>query len=297
MSSISIGESVLSKSASSQIGGEKPTGKVPAWLRWGVGLILFVLLGLFITDHLFNPQKFQITDIKINGHLKNIDADQIKRVIESKIDGNYFSVSLESLEDQIEQLPWAFSASLRRRWPSTLLVEVKEIHPVAVWSESQWLNFTGDLVEVQPIAKQQFSGLPRLYGLENEIESIWSFFRRWSGAFASTGLSLEGLTLDANGLWHLELSLGALSLSQDGPVEIDTKEQKPTVRMIVDRELSSDRIDRFIRTLNQHLIVQFPFMLSIDLRYPNGFAIRWIDGQQPVLQIVSQTTLESAAGN
>jgi cell division protein FtsQ len=290
-------ESVMSNSAPNRPGGEKQVRKVPAWLRLGVGSILFVLLSLFVTDHLFNPGKFQITDIEINGKLKNIDVDQIKRVVESEIDGNYFSVSLESLETKIEQLPWAFSASLRRRWPSTLLVEVKEIQPVAIWAESQWLNFTGDLVAIQPTEKHQFDELPQLYGPQSEVKSIWSFFRRWSGAFASTGLSLEGLTLDTSGLWHLELSLGALSLSQDNLAETEASEKKPTVRMIVDRELSSDRIDRFVRTLNQHLIVQFPFMQSIDLRYPNGFAIGWIDGQQPVSQIVSRTTLESAASN
>ena len=49
--------------------------------------------------------------------------------------------------------------------------------------------------------------------------------------------------------------------------------------MIVAQEASPEqtdaRIRQFLAALHHRLIAEFPAMRSIDLRYPNGFAIGW----------------------
>jgi hypothetical protein len=122
---------------------------------------------------------------------------------------------------------------------------------------------------------------------------VWRSFRSWSGRFASSGLALNGLKLEGSGLWFLDLSLGALVLSQDGSSSAKN-DRTGGITMIVEGERSTPDIQRFIRTLNQHLIAKFPDMMSVDLRYPNGFAIRWKDDQQPGQQ--RQTTPIFGAG-
>ena len=94
---------------------------ISRWIKTGIILVLTVLAGIFIADQMFNPAKFQITDIEVHGQFHNVDGEQVKRVVESGMTGNYFSISLKKLENQIKNLPWAYSASLRRRWPSTLV--------------------------------------------------------------------------------------------------------------------------------------------------------------------------------
>lgn len=286
---------------------------ISRWLKTTIILVLIVLGGMFAADQMFNPAKFQITDIEVHGQFRNVDGQQVKRVVESRMTGNYFSISLNKLESQIRTLPWAYSASVRRRWPSTLVVDVVEIQPVAVWGDSRWLNFTGDIVAQQEPGKvQQYTQLPRLNGPDSDIDQVWQSFRRWSEKFASTGLSLDGLTLDSSGLWHLELSLGALAMNRAAETSADpiSTEQDPVsvtvdslsdkisyVSMIVDDALANDRINRFIKTLNQHLIVQFPYMTSIDLRYPNGFAIRWQDDFSPESRVDSDIEFVSGGSN
>ena len=276
---------------------------ISQWLKTAIVLVLIALGGVFLADQMFNPAKFQITEIEVHGQFRNVDGDRVKRVVESGMKGNYFSVSLKGLESQITKLPWAYSASVRRRWPSTLVVDVVEVQPVAVWGESRWLNFTGDLVaKQQPGRIHKYTQLPRIHGPENDVSLVWQSFRRWSGKFASTGLSLDGLTLGSNGLWSLELSLGALAMNRSSQSGSDPSLTEPVktsdrldsesntvghVAMIVDNAFADERINRFIKTLNQHLIVQFPYMTSIDLRYPNGFAIRWQDDIPPERRIDS----------
>ena len=91
---------------------------ISQWLKTGIVLVLIVLAGIFIADQMFNPAKFQITEIEVHGQFRNVDGEQVKRVVESAMTGNYFSISLKKLENQVKNLPWAYSASLRRRWPS-----------------------------------------------------------------------------------------------------------------------------------------------------------------------------------
>ncbi len=291
---------------------------ISRWIKTGIILVLTVLAGIFIADQMFSPAKFQITDIEVHGQFHNVDGEQVKRVVESGMTGNYFSISLKKLENQIKNLPWAYSASLRRRWPSTLVVDVVEVQPVAVWGESRWLNFTGDLVaQQQPGKVKQYTQLPKLKGPDNDVSLVWQSFRRWSGKFASTGLSLDGLTLDSSGLWYLELSLGALAMNRSADTTVDStsaeqglasdqvesdpanseSNQTGYVSMIVDDNLADERINRFIKTLNQHLIVQFPYMTSIDLRYPNGFAIRWQDDIPPESRVDSDSAFISGESN
>lgn len=266
----------------------------PRWIMLMAIVLLSALVVLLVVDRLFDPQKFQIKEIQVHGYLEQVDGVQVKRLVEAALEGNYFSVNLARLENQIKQIPWVFSASLRRQWPSTIVVDVVEVQPVARWGAEQWLNFTGHLVERQQGGGQKNDhALPLLYGSIEQKHLVWKAFQQWSERFASHGLSLEQLSLDARDLWWLTLSLGALALNSEQAAhaiqargEIIPRPGKVT--MVVDKANSFARIERFIEALNQELIVQFPQMKTIDLRYPNGFAIGWQDSQA-----VAQNIIES----
>lgn len=172
-------------------------------------------------------------------------------------------------------MPWVFDASVRRQWPSTLIVEIVEIQPIAEWGDDEWLNSNGDLVSREPWD----GNLPILAGPESMQEMVWAAFQEWHGMFAAHGLSLDRLEFDQRELWYLTLSLTALALDRNA-IALDETSSESThaaeVTMIVDNSDATARIERLINALNTQLIAEFPGMKSIDLRYPNGFAINWI---------------------
>ncbi len=243
-----------------------------------VAVVVLCLVALFGVDHLYDPDNFQIDEIEVHGKFSHVNGAQIKVVVEAGLSGNYFSANLNQLENRIKQIPWVFSASLRRQWPSSIIVEVVEIQPVARWGEDMWLNSTGDLVDRQsPDEGVVEAELPILHGLISDRQIIWKAFQQWSGKFASNGLSLDELVLDPRDLWYLKLSLSALAINSNssGWKLTGNKNSSARVTMVVDRIDSFASIERFIDALNQELIIQFPEMKTIDLRYPNGFAISW----------------------
>lgn len=245
---------------------------------WVVGVVFLLLTGmvaLFVIDRLYNPRQFRIEQVEVIGQFEHVDAEQVREVVANSLDGNYFSASLESIEEQIRKMPWVFEASVRRRWPNTLQVEIDEVQPIAEWGENQWLNASGDLVD-----REQWSGsLPLLDGPVSMQETVWKSFSQWHGMFAANGISLDRLRFDERELWYLTLSLTALARDRNALViEADQGRslEQAEVTMIVDNGDATVRIKRLINALNSQLIADFPGMKSIDLRYPNGFAIDWV---------------------
>ena len=91
--------------------------------------------------------------------------------------------------------------------------------------------------------------------------------------FAQSGLTLDRLRFDERALWYLDLRLNALAVEQPG-----SDDKTHVVEMMLDNTRADYKIARFINAFNQELVPMFARMDSIDLRYPNGFAVNWKEG-------------------
>ncbi len=244
------------------------------WVGAAALLALAALAALFIADRLYNPQHFRIEQIEVRGSLQRVDGARIKEVVHGALAGNYFSLDLPTVEARIEELPWVFSAAVRRRWPATVAVEVVEVQPVAMWGAQHWVHASGALVKRQTAAREAAeidrdhglikAHLPVLFGPPSLQPVVWQGFQRWAGLFAEHGLGLRRLTLDARGLWRLEFAAQAAVV--DGA--------PPALVMVAKRADAEARLASFVAALAQ-LRGEFPAMRSVDLRHPNGFAVGW----------------------
>ncbi len=248
----------------------------PKWLVVTVAVLLSGLGLLYLADQLFHPDRFPFSNIEVRGDLQFVKGDQVLEAVNASLAGNYFSASLPRLESAVEQLSWVSSATLRRQWPSTLVVDVKEMQPVARWGGDQWLQFAGgDPVIVPPIhGIVQDAGLPRLDGNDREAPLVWKTFQQWSEKLSSNGLVVNEISLHSRGLWTLKVSRSVLGLnSAHAPASIAGGTGNPAVEIVVDQDNAEVKLDRLIAALHQKLMSRFPEMKKIDLRYANGFAV------------------------
>ncbi|MGI9311148.1 MAG: cell division protein FtsQ/DivIB [bacterium] len=269
-----------------------PRATSAGWIGTAAALALIALAALFIADRMYDPQRFPIERIEVHGRVGGADAARAERVgvvktaVAESLAGNYFSVDLAAVEARVELLPWVFSAAVRRQWPGALAIEVTEVQPVARWGERHWLHASGDLVarDDAVASPTEVDNLPLLSAPDHRKDEVWRAFRHWSGRFAASGLALEQLQLDSRGLWRLRLSVGALARAAGGDSNAD--DARASATMIVAHDGAEARIARFIAALKHGLIARAAAMRSIDLRYPNGFAIAW-EGAAPNLHLAA----------
>lgn len=241
-------------------------------------LLLTLLLILFAADWLLQPDKFQIEEIIVYGESGDEGGEQVKKVVQNALDGNFFSLDLERLEYEVAQLPWIFSASLRRQWPSTIVINVVEAELAARWGEDKWLSLAGDLVVRKVNEKWDHSALAQLNGPEDQVEFVWEAFQQWSVKFAALGLSLDSLSLSPTGLFDFRISAAApVAQGESGNPDGRMAETDAYVTLVVGVQHSGTQVQRFLNALGPGLLARFPEMKSVDLRYPNGFAIDWRD--------------------
>lgn len=239
-------------------------------------LALLTLGALLALDRLYHAPMFRIAAVEIHGlHSRpaRVDGEQVRAVVTSALPATYFSVELAAIEARIEQLPWVFSASLRRKWPDALIVEVTEVQPVAQWGDARWLHSTGDLVarpaDADTVDDAAWRDLPRLSGPGDRAHAaVWRAYQTWSKAFAAKGLHLDELHIDARGLCYLQLSVSALAeRGRAGPGH------ESAIRLVVPRRDADARIARFTRALRAPQLGDLAALRTVDLRYPNGFAV------------------------
>ena len=115
-------------------------------------------------------------------------------------------VDLEDVRTKLEALPWVEEASVGRRLPDTLMIDIVEREPVAIWQYRQKLavvDATGHVLDSEGAAR--FAHLPLIIGqganrragqlaamlrdfpdLRNHIDSaLWIGNRRWDIRFKS----------------------------------------------------------------------------------------------------------------
>ena len=110
----------------------------------------------------------RVADIQIQG-LSNTPESLLRNALGVHVGDPLLGFSLESARTRIEALTWVQSASVERRLPGTLVVNLQERRPFAVWQNNGkfvLVDRAGQVVAEQDPAKDQaaFGVLPLVVG-------------------------------------------------------------------------------------------------------------------------------------
>ncbi len=231
--------------------------------RLSVALLSAVTLTcLFATSWWFiNQPMFSIDSVAIEAapgyELRHVSTPQLRASSQRGSGYNFFTVNLDVIRAQYESVPWVRRASIRRVWPNHLAVSVEEHQPMAVWGDSKLVNTFGEIYSASITQAEEDGPLPVLKGPDgNEALVVRRFedMRRWLSVLGRTP---ETVTLSSRHAWTVTLDDETrLLLGREQAVSIEDRIKRwaavfPRVQ---------ERLDRKAEV--------------IDLRYPNGFAIR-----------------------
>lgn len=219
-----------------------------AGLLVGMAALAFAVAGGVL---LVRSPWFPVTYIDLTHGLQKTTRGEIEAEAEGRIGGNFFAVAPAEVRAALEQLPWVRRASVRRVWPDRLEVALEEHVALARWDDDALINTHGERFYGSTDAQ-----LPRFSGPAGAEHEVAQRYARFSDALAPLGTELERVVLTPRYAWQLRLSSGLhIMLGRDA----DAAEAR--LRKFV--EVYAGTLERIAR---KHEYV--------DLRYPNGFALR-----------------------
>ena len=230
-------------------------------------ILSFSAVSLFVLDRLYQPDTFVINQLKIKGKFQHIKPATIERIVNGYPLSNFFSIELRKIKQDIQQLNWVDQADVRREWPNTLVVHVREHTPLMTWNRKKatnsWVTQSGDVVQLESV------GLPdstiHLSGDEEDAQTLLQAALRWDQQLMQHDLKLRAVSLSASQSWRLTMSQEHIGSSQ------------ASFELLLGREHVEDRLSRFTKLYQDQLSQRNDKLIRVDARYPNGVAVQATD--------------------
>jgi cell division protein FtsQ len=217
----------------------------------GLALLAFSAVGLLA---LLRSEAFPLRTIELTSAANHLTREQFEAAMRGRLAGNFFAVDVAAVRTAVEALPWVRRAAVRRVWPDRLEVTVEEHVPLARWGDGELVNTYGE----------RFSGradtaLPLFIGPPGAEGEVARQYLRFAAAVAPLGAALERVVLTPRFAWQLRLANGLhLMLGRDA-------------------DQAEARLRRFIEVYPS--VEKTKQHEYVDLRYPNGFALRLPDSR------------------
>lgn len=238
-------------------GGRPEVGRLSWRLPGGALFVILVTLTLgSALSHLLDPGTLPIRYVRINGEFRHLSPASLQEAASDVVRGGFFNVNVDTVRAVLMREPWVRDVIVRRVWPDSLSLHVAEQVPVARWADAALLNDAAQIFAPDPATWP--SGLPRISGPAGTESALLEQYRHMTAALAP--LRLKVARVDLNERRSLSLTI----------------EQGPEV--VLGRKDSMNRFDRFTTVLPGHLLETLARIAVVDMRYTNGFAVRWKGG-------------------
>lgn len=218
-------------------------------------IIVSFVLTQSVTDWLKDEKKIPLTKLVLNGELNYVTPNAVKQAVMSVGPlGTFLTQDVRQLQDEVIKIPWVAEVNIKKQWPDTLTVLIKEYHPVAIWNKNTLIDQNGHIfaAELTQLKEQ----LVKLSGPEDSADAVLTFYQHAENQLNNLHLSIANLTLTHRAAWQFVLQNG--------------------IKVKLGKKHSDERLNRFI-LLYKKLANQAKKISYIDLRYDTGAAIGWLD--------------------
>ncbi len=228
-------------------------------LTWLLAIALVALPVVAVVNGWIGAERWPLRVLRINDGLQQVDTARLRETVLPHAQQGFFAVRLADAQRDVARLPWVAAADVRKRWPDVLEVRIDEHRPFARWGDDRLLSDKGQLFSTDGIDVP--ARMPRLLGPDTRVQDVVALYNESKELFRPTGLEVASVTLDQRGSWSLTLSNG--------------------IDVVVGSQEARLRLARFARMLPRLLDNRVQPLERADLRYTNGFALRWGDQAPP----------------
>lgn len=192
-----------------------------------------------------------ITKVRIENEWRHVSESAVRQELSRYLGAGFFDFDVAGLKRELETQPWIRQASVKRLWPDSIALNLREEVPIARWGQQDLLNQQGEIFTPADIAR--LGSLPMLSGPEDSQIAVMQQYQLLNELVFPAGLRLTSLSLSPRGSWELTLN-----------EQLD---------ITVGRVKVIPRVNRFLEFYTQVPAVDRAAITSVDLRYDNGLAV------------------------
>lgn len=244
------------KGATRKVEQERRYGPVFRRIGMFVGSALLLAAATNTGLWLWEPANLPVKSVLIQGEMAHVSREALRQAVTPHVEDGFLRVDISTIRQAVEALPWVHHAAVRRKWPSTLMVEITEQRALARWGKEGLVNPEGGMFTAT--AEGALATLPLLHGPTNSQKLLVESYREMQRMLKPVGLHIDRLELTQRRAWQLTLDNG--------------------ITLLLGRKESYPRLLRFVRVYPRVLAKRTEQIKRIDLRYTNGFAVRWREG-------------------
>ncbi len=227
-----------------------------------LGLVALALLaaGLWwlVQRPLFTLHTIRIENIE-QTPLRRVNGLTIRASALPHIKGNFFTTDLKSVRVAFESVPWVRRAMVRREWPNKLIVTLEEYRALGTWGENgRLLSNKGDVFVANLAEAEDDGNLLEFAGPDGSEKEVLARYVQLGNWFSKTGLTLESVKLSSRYAWSVRMNDGMV-------VELGREQNDVNLK---------ERVDRLVSVYPQLLERLNGKIASVDMRYPNGLALK-----------------------
>jgi cell division protein FtsQ len=221
--------------------------------------LLVLLVGIGTAVYVYQGEMLPVEQIQIDGDLQHINMVEVEQIIMQYVQHGLLRTNIGEMQRALTALPWVGQARVSRVWPNTVHIWLEEPQAVAVWADSGIVSQDGQVFYL-PRDTALPTNLPIFEGIEGQVPLMLKEYQQMQAILTPLNLSITRVILSPRYAWEVVLNNGM------------------TLRLGKQQVL--ERLQRFTKVYPQLAEKQQGTVEYIDLRYPNGFAVK----ARPILE-------------
>ena len=253
---------------------ERPSASVPrkernswqmAYLAIECVVIVALLIGIAVVGYnlyqsVLSQNLFPLKRVVIREPLHYGDLHEVSEIIRNHQQRDLMHMDIAVLAEEMQQLDWIAKASVYKRWPDTVEMDLVERVPVVRWGEKAFLDADGAAFTIPDNDKLRH--LFTVHGPDGYEKQVLGYYQLIAPWLSKQRIAIQELYLDQRLVWHARLENG--------------------LDVILGRDQLNERLKKLI-VVNDKVIEPYArYIDGIDLRYHDGFSVRWKAGVKPV---------------
>ncbi len=216
-----------------------------------LGCVLLALI--YVVVYSQSLSLLPIRQVQVVGQGTNLKQSEVQGLVTPLLKGNFFTVDLPVIHAAVAKHGWVEEVTVQRIWPDTLRILVRERQAIGRWHTGGLLSDKGKVFHVK--SADEFSTLPLFSGPTAYAPFIAKYYSQMKTTLAPLGLAVQQVRVSPRRAWTLQWVNGVeLNLGRGHVVQ------------------RAQRLAQVYRTVLE------PYesnIRMIDLRYSNGFAVKW----------------------